>query len=214
VLEDASRVTLGELGGHIRASLTRVFLGFSIGTALGVSIGVATGWYRWLGRIVWSPLELLRPIPPLAWIPLALIWFGLGENSKIFIIFLGAFFPIVTNTYKGMLSIDPALMRAAQTLGLSGWKLLIRVAIPATLPDIATGMRVGWSLSFGSLVAAEIIAANEGLGYMIMHARETGAGVGVIIYGIIIIGILNLITDYLFSEIILKRQLNWHFSSQ
>lgn len=203
-------VPLDRLMQHIWSSLLRIVQGFLIGGILGVAIGVASGWYRWLGSMVRAPIELLRPIPPLAWIPLALIWFGLGESSKVFIISLGAFFPVVTNTYKGMVGIDPDLLRVAQTLGLKGWWLLWRVAVPAALPDIAIGVRVGWSLSFGALVAAEILAADQGLGFMIMNARELGQ-IGVIIYGIIIIGVLNLITDYLIRELIFKRQLKWHF---
>ena len=191
-------------------SLLRVLLGFMAGAILGITLGIASGWYRWLGKFIWGPIEVLRPIPPLAWIPIALLWFGLGETSKVFIIFLGAFFPIITNTYKGMSTIDPMLIRAAQTMGVDGLKMLVKVAIPATLPDIAVGIRVGWSLSFGSLVAAEILAADEGLGFMIMNAREQGE-INVIVYGIILIGLLNLVTDFLIYQVLFKRQLRWHF---
>lgn len=210
VMESAiTNISPSELATHIFASLTRVSLGFAIGAFLGIAIGVASGWYITLGKIVWSPIEVLRPIPPLAWIPLALIWFGLGEQSKVFIIFLGAFFPIVTNTYKGMLNIDPIFIRAGQMMGLKGPKLLARVAVPAAMPDIATGLRIGWSLAFGSLVAAEILAAKEGLGYMIMHARELGQ-TGIIVFGIIIIGVVTFLTDYLLNTLFLKRHLRWH----
>lgn len=197
---------------HARTSLTRIAWGFSLGAGLGVLIGVASGWYRRLATVVRAPIELLRPIPPLAWIPMAIIWFGLGESSKVFIIFLGAFFPVVTNAYKGMTGVDPDLFRAAQTLGLHGWRLLVRVALPASLPDIATGVRVGWSLSFGALVAAELIAADRGLGFMIMNARELGQ-IAVIMYGIIVIGALNFLTDWLIREALFKRRLRWHFAS-
>jgi ABC-type nitrate/sulfonate/bicarbonate transport system permease component len=203
-------VPLLKLMEHIGYSLMRVTVGFGIGAGLGIAIGITSGWYRWLGMIVRAPIELLRPIPPLAWIPLALIWFGLGETSRVFMIALGAFFPAVTNTYKGMVSIDPELVRAAQTLGLRGAKLLTRVTLPAAMPDVATGVRIAWSLSFGSLVAAEILAADQGLGYLIMHAREL-AQIGVIIFGILVIGLVNLATDALIRELILKRQLKWHF---
>jgi len=206
------RGPLDDLRTHAYASLRRVIIGFTMGAIPAILLGIATGWYRWLGKILWSPIELLRPIPPLAWIPFALIWFGLGENSKIFIILLTAFFPVITNTYKGMISIDPQLIRAAQTMGLKGLRLLWRVAIPAALPDIAVGMRIGLSLSFGALMAAEILAAEEGLGAMIWRARDTGGGVGIIVYGIILIGALNLTIDYLFNQYVLKRQLRWHFS--
>jgi ABC-type nitrate/sulfonate/bicarbonate transport system permease component len=205
-----TRFPLSDVLGHVNASLTRVVLGFLAGAGLGITLGVASGWYRWLGKLIWGPIEILRPIPPLAWIPLALIWFGLGESSKVFIIFLGAFFPVVTNTHKGMVTIDPVLIRAAQTMGLKNIKLLLRVAIPASMPDIAVGIRVGWSLSFGSLVAAEILAAREGLGFMIMYARELGE-INVIVYGIILIGLLNLLTDYLIYRFLFVRQLRWHF---
>ncbi len=197
---------------HVRTSLIRIVWGFSLGAVLGIAIGAASGWYRWLGSAVRAPVELLRPIPPLAWIPLAIVWFGLGESSKVFVIFLGAFFPVVTNTYKGLMSIDPDLLRAAQTLGLRGWRLLLRVVFPASFPDIATGIRIGWSLSFGALVAAELIAADRGMGFMIMHARELGQ-IGVIIYGIILIGLVNLLTDFLIQELLFKRHLRWHFRS-
>ena len=211
VIQDAlTYVSLDRLLLHSGSSLLRIMQGFLIGGSLGVIIGIASGWYRWLGSVVRAPIELLRPIPPLAWIPLALIWFGLGESSKVFIISLGAFFPVVTNTYKGMVGIDPDLLRVAQTMGLKGLRLLWQVAVPAALPDIAIGVRVGWSLSFGALVAAEILAADQGLGFMIMNARELGQ-ISVIIYGIIIIGALNLITDFLIKEFIFKRQLSWHF---
>jgi len=205
-----TQVSISRVFLHAGTSLARIGWGFSLGAILGILIGIAAGWYRWLGSIVRAPIELLRPIPPLAWIPLAIIWFGLGEPSKVFVIFLGAFFPVFTNAYKGMIGIDPMILRAGQILGLRGWRLLLRVAIPASLPDIAVGVRVGWSLSFGALVAAELIAADRGLGFMIMNARELGQ-IGVIIYGIILIGVLNLLTDFLIRELILKRQLRWHF---
>lgn len=208
-----TRFPVSDLLGHISASLRRVASGFALGAVLGISLGILSGWYRVLGKMLWGPIEILRPIPPLAWIPIALIWFGLGENSKVFIIFLGAFFPIVTNTYKGMSTIDPMLIRAAQTMGVKGFRMLIQVAIPASLPDTAVGIRVGWSLSFGSLVAAEILAASEGLGHMIMYARELGE-INVIVYGIILIGVLNLATDFLIHELLFKRQLRWHFGQR
>jgi ABC-type nitrate/sulfonate/bicarbonate transport system permease component len=157
-------------------------------------------------------IELLRPIPPLAWIPLAIIWFGLGEPSKFFIIFLGAFFPVVTAAYYGVKSVDPVLIRAAQTLGYSGAELLRRVILPASSPDLATGLRIGWGLSFGVLVAAELIAADRGLGFMIMNARNTGQSVSVIVVGILLIGALNLVTDAAIGGAIQRWIARWHGS--
>ncbi len=207
-----NRFPFSDVLAHVRASIQRVALGFLIGGGLGVVLGVTSGWYRLLGKLLWGPIEILRPVPPLAWIPIALIWFGLGEESKVFIISLGAFFPVVTSAHKGMSTIDPLLFRAAQSLGVKGPKLLLKVAIPAALPDIAVGIRVGWSLSFGSLVAAEVLAAQQGLGFLVMYGRELGE-VEVIVYGIILIGILNLVTDHLLYRFLFQRQLRWHFGT-
>ncbi len=205
----AERLRVGDILGHVGWSLFRIGTGFTLGALAGIVIGVATGWYR-LARFVFLPLiELLRPIPPLAWIPLAIIWFGLGEPSKFFMIFLGAFFPVVTAAYRGVTSVDPVLLRAAQTFGLKGVGLLVRVAIPGAAPDLATGIRIGWGLSFGVLVAAELIAADRGLGFMIMHARLLG-NVDVIVVGIVLIGVLNLLTDGIIALLIRRWIGRWH----
>ncbi|KRE20582.1 hypothetical protein ASE66_06890 [Bosea sp. Root483D1] len=206
----AERLTARQLGENLSWSLARVFSGFVLGALAGVVVGVLAGWYRRFGLVVSPLVELLRPIPPLAWIPLAIIWFGLGEPSKFFIIFLGAFFPVVTAAYQGMRGVDPMLLRAGQTMGLSGVPLLLRVAIPAAAPDLATGLRIGWGLSFGVLVAAELIAADRGLGYMIIAERNAGGSVGVIIVGILLIGALNLLTDAAIGVAIRHWVGRWH----
>ncbi|MEO6407942.1 MAG: ABC transporter permease [Burkholderiaceae bacterium] len=187
-------LTLIEIAGHVGISLTRILIGFAFATVAGVALGVAAGWYVWLGRLVRPIVDLLRPIPPLAWIPIAIVWFGLGEASKWFVIFLGAFFPIFTNAYRGMVSIPPVLLRAARTMDVDGAALLAKVALPAALPDIATGLRVGFGLSFGILVAAELIAANRGMGYLVMQSRQIGE-LGVAVFGILLIGIVSLVSD-------------------
>ena len=210
IREAAGRLTMDTVADNLMWSLMRVFSGFVLGAIAGAAIGIAAGWYRGFGTVVRPIIELLRPIPPLAWIPLAIIWFGLGEPSKFFIIFLGAFFPVVTAAYQGMRSIDPVLLRAAQTMGLSGLPLLLRVAVPAAAPDLATGVRIGWGLSFGVLVAAELVAADRGLGYMIINERNTGGSVGVIIVGILLIGALNLLTDAALGLAIKRWIGRWH----
>jgi ABC-type nitrate/sulfonate/bicarbonate transport system permease component len=187
-------MTASELAMHVGVSLSRIVLGFALGAAAGIALGIASGWYGWLGRIVRPIVDLLRPIPPLAWIPIAIVWFGLGEPSKWFVIFLGAFFPIFTNAYRGMASIPPVLLRAARTMDVDGAALLFKVAIPAALPDIATGLRVGFGLSFGTLVAAELIAANRGMGYLVMESRQIG-DLGVAVFGILLIGVVSLASD-------------------
>ncbi|MEQ8448858.1 MAG: ABC transporter permease [Nitratireductor sp.] len=212
IIEASGRLSADTVGEHMAWSLFRVFSGFAIGVAAGIAVGVLAGWYRWFGLIARPLIELLRPIPPLAWIPLAIIWFGLGEPSKFFIIFLGAFFPVVTATYHGVTNVDPILVRAARTFSVRGWSLLARIVLPAAAPDLATGIRIGWGLSFGVLVAAELIAADRGLGYMIMNERNTGGSVSVIIVGILLIGFLNLLTDAVIGSAIQRWIGRWHGS--
>jgi len=191
-------------------SLFRVVGGFILGAVAGTVIGFAAGWYRGFGYFARPLIELLRPIPPLAWIPLAIIWFGLGEPSKFFIVFLGAFFPIVTSAYHGITHVDPSLIRASRSFGLKGLGMLFHVGIPASAPDLATGLRIGWGLSFGVLVAAELIAADRGLGFMIMNERNSGGSVSVIIVGILLIGLLNLVTDAALAALIQRWIGRWH----
>jgi ABC-type nitrate/sulfonate/bicarbonate transport system permease component len=194
MLAAARYMTAGELAAHVAVSLSRIIGGFALGAAGGIALGIGAGWYAWLARIVRPVVDLLRPIPPLAWIPIAIVWFGLGEPSKWFVIFLGAFFPVFTNAYRGMASIPPVLLRAARTMNVDGVALLFKVAIPAALPDIATGLRVGFGLSFGTLVAAELIAADRGMGYLVMRSRELG-DLGVAVFGILLIGVVSLASD-------------------
>jgi ABC-type nitrate/sulfonate/bicarbonate transport system permease component len=212
IAEATERLTLAQVFENTAWSLYRVLSGFVLGCMAGTVIGILAAWNRIFGLVVRPIIELLRPIPPLAWIPLAIIWFGLGEPSKFFIIFLGAFFPVVTAAYEGVRNVDPILIRAARTLGVSGWRLLVRVVVPAASPDLATGIRIGWGLSFGVLVAAELIAADRGLGFMIMNERNTGGSVSVIIVGILLIGALNLVSDLVIGGAVQKWIGKWHGS--
>jgi ABC-type nitrate/sulfonate/bicarbonate transport system permease component len=187
-------LTPPELVHHIAISLGRIGGGFVLGALTGIALGVTAGWYPWLGRLARPLVDLLRPIPPLAWIPIAIVWFGLGEPSKWFVIFLGTFFPVFTNAYRGMTSIPPVLLRAARTMDVDGPALLFRVALPAALPDISVGLRVGFGLSFGTLVAAELIAADSGMGYLVMQSRQIGE-LGLAVFGILLIGVVSLLAD-------------------
>jgi ABC-type nitrate/sulfonate/bicarbonate transport system permease component len=187
-------LSAAELALHVGVSLSRILIGFAIAAMAGIALGIMAGWYPWFGRAVRPIVDLLRPIPPLAWIPIAIVWLGLGESSKWFVIFLGAFFPIFTNAHRGMTSIPPVLLRAARTMDVDGLALLAKVAVPAALPDIATGLRVGFGLSFGILVAAELIAAERGMGFLVMQSRQIGE-LGVAVFGILLIGIVSLASD-------------------
>lgn len=194
-------LTPQELARHLGTSLARVLGGFALAACAGICLGALSAWYTPVARVVRPMVDLLRPIPPLAWIPMAIIWFGLGESSKAFVIFLGAFFPIFTNALRGMASVSPELLRAARTMDVDGPELLLRIALPAALPDIVTGLRVGLGLAFGILIAAELIAADSGIGYLVMQSRETGQ-MGVAIFGVILIGLLSLVCDGALSVVI------------
>jgi ABC-type nitrate/sulfonate/bicarbonate transport system permease component len=190
----ANHLSLGDLSAHVVTSLGRILVGFGLAAIAGIVLGVLLGWYRGLGRVMAPLLELLRPIPPLAWIPMAIVWFGLGEPSKWFVIFLGSFFPVFTNTWRGMSNVPPVVLRAARTMDVDGLELLFRVALPAAFADIATGLRVGFGLAFGILVAAELIAVDRGMGFLIMQSREIGQ-LGIAIFGVLLIGVVSLAAD-------------------
>jgi ABC-type nitrate/sulfonate/bicarbonate transport system permease component len=194
IADAASHLTMRDLVEHVGASMWRIVAGFALGAGAATLLGIATGWYASLARFVRPFVEILRPIPPLAWIPIAIVWFGLGEASKVFVIFLGAFFPVFTNAWRGMRSIPPELLSAARTMDVDGPALLFKVAIPAALPDISTGLRIGFGLSFGILVAAELIAAERGMGFLVMHSRMLGQ-LGVAVFAILLIGVVTLVAD-------------------
>lgn len=161
----------GELARHILASLNRVVQGFFIAALAGVLIGTLVGRSRVLEDLVEPTVELLRPIPPLAFLPMMVLWFGIGEASKVGFIAYAAFFPIFTTTLEGIKYVDPLLIRAAASLGASERDIFRYVVVPAALPNIITGLRIGFGLSFFVIVAAEFIAADSGLGFLINDAR-------------------------------------------
>jgi ABC-type nitrate/sulfonate/bicarbonate transport system permease component len=199
----------GVLAAHVATSLGRVLAGFALGAAAGVALGIAAGWYRPVALVCRPFVEILRPIPPLAWIPVAIVWFGLGEPSKIFVIFLGTFFPVFTAAARGMASIPPVILRAARSMDVDGLRLLAKVAVPAAMPDIATGLRIGFGLGFGVLVAAELIAAERGMGHLVMEARQLGQ-LGISVFGIFLIGIVNLVADHQLAAAIRRTVGRWH----
>lgn len=199
----------GKLLEYIKISGLRLISGFLIGSFVGVLTGAALGSYRVL-RLMFMPIcETLRPIPPLAWIPLALIWFGIGEESKIFLIALTSFFPVFITTLKGVQQIDFNLLRAARSLDVSHRQMFFLVTLPAALPDIVTGLRLGWSIGLVALVGAEMIASTSGLGYLIMNGMNRGRFDEVIL-GILVIGAISIITDMAFIQFTKTRLLRWH----
>lgn len=178
---------------HALHSLYRVFAGFAAACVIGVPLGLLMGWSGRLRRLLNPLVEIIRPIPPLAWIPIAILWFGIGLKSAAFIIFLGAFFPILLNTLSGVLSINPLFFEAARTLGARRRDMFIKVVLPGATPSIFLGMRVGVGIGWMTLVAAEFTGVREGygLGYMIMTARDVQRP-DEIIAGMLVIGLIGL----------------------
>jgi len=162
----------GQLWGHVAATLERVAIGFGTGAALGVTLGLAAGYLAPIRNVVEPLVEMVRPIPPLAVLPLFIVWVGIGEPSKIGFITYATFFPIFLTTVTGVRQIDPLLLRAAQSLGARGLPLFTRVILPAALPDILTGLRLGVALAFFVIVISEFIGAEQGLGYLINDGRN------------------------------------------
>jgi NitT/TauT family transport system permease protein len=198
----------GELPSDAVSSLYRVVAGFLIGSGLALPLGLLMGASRTAYAFLNPVLQVLRPIPPIAYIPLAILWFGLGNPPAFFLISLGAFFPVLMNTVAGVRSVDAIYIRAARNLGASGRTLFFRIMLPAATPHIMTGVRVGFGVAFIVVIVAEMIAVNNGLGYRILEAREFFWS-DKIIAGMISIGLLGLAIDTAlarFSDYLLR----WH----
>ncbi|AFC99990.1 putative ABC-type nitrate/sulfonate/bicarbonate transport system, permease component [Methanocella conradii HZ254] len=181
-------------------SLLRVLLGFLVASAVAVPLGVAMGWLPELSYIVDPIVEVIRPIPPIAWIGLALLWFGIGINSAIFLVFIGAFFPILLNTIAGVRNVEKRLIEVAYTFGASDWEVLRKVVIPAASPTIFTGMRVGMGIGWMCVVAAEMIAVKFGLGNMILEGSNL-LQTDVVMVGMITIGFMGLAINVVFQAV-------------
>jgi ABC-type nitrate/sulfonate/bicarbonate transport system permease component len=184
----------GELFRNIVASLARVLYANVAALALGVPLGLAMGMSQSIHRLLSGLLSILRPIPPLAWVPLAILWFGIGTTSVVFITFLSAFFAVLLNTIAGAHAVDPILLRAAASLGASRTRIVMGVVLPSVLPYIFTGFRIAIGVSWMSIVAAELIAATSGLGYMISFYREV-LRTDAVMAGMLTIGIIGLLMD-------------------
>jgi NitT/TauT family transport system permease protein len=203
-----------ELAGRLPMDLATSLMHFGIGLgaalAIGIPLGIATGWYRGVDRAANPLIEILRPIPPLAWIPFAIIWIGLNPQSAGFIIFVGAFFPVLTNTYAGFKSVPRIFVEAAKVLGCTNQKDLIRyVAFPSAVPSIATGIRVAMGVGWMCLVAAELFVGGKyGLGRQLWHSYSLYATADIVVY-MVILGVLGLLIDMIFRHYVDRRLLRW-----
>ena len=193
---------------HIVWSMTRVMIGFFMGSILGIVLGICMGWNKNVESFFRPLFELIRPIPPIAWIPLSIVWLGTGESSKYFIIFLGAFFPIVTSSIHGVSTVPKQLVESARVLGADEWFIFRKILLPAAGPTIVNGLRTGLGVAWTCLVSAEMLPGSlSGVGYMIMHAYEI-ARVDVVMAGMISIGVTGALLDYLF-RIAERKKFSW-----
>ena len=185
----------GTLWEHIGASLFRVGVGFGLAALIATPLGLWMGWVGGAYRMFNPVFQMLRPISPIAWIPIAILWFGVGDLSPIFLIFISSVFPMIVQTTSGVHTIERRYLRAAANFGVSRAVLFRRVVIPAVLPEIIVGMRIGIGVAWLVVVAAEMIALRSGLGYLIMDSRNAGNRYDLVIASMIIIGIIGLLLD-------------------
>ena len=198
----------GELLHDAYSSLYRVLLGFVIGVGLALSLALVMGASNGLYALFNPIIQVLRPIPPIAYIPLAILWFGLGNPPAVFLIAIGAFFPVLMNTIAGVRQVDGIYLRVARNLGAGQWTLFARVILPAAMPYILMGMRIGIGTAFIVVIVSEMIAVNDGLGFRILEAREFMWS-DKIIAGMFTIGLLGLAIDTVMNRIN-NYLLRWH----
>ena len=178
----------------VSASLYRIAIGFLLAAVIGIPIGLAMGRVRWIFEVIDPFLEFFRPVPPLAYIPLLVVWFGIGESPKVILIAAGTMPIIIINALSGVRSIPPVRLRVAQSLGATKWQMFYRVILPSALPEIFTGLRVANGVAWTCLVAAELVAANSGLGWLVEAAGQN-LQVAIVIVGIIFIGACGYATE-------------------
>ncbi|MBI1802985.1 MAG: ABC transporter permease [Ignavibacteriae bacterium] len=203
----------GVLLNYIVASLFRVSVGFLLAVLIGIPAGLFVGWF---GRAfsAFNPLiQILRPISPIAWIPVAILWFGLSDLAPIFLIFLSSIFPILTATIAAVQNIQLVYLRAARNFHVHGLALFKKIILPATMPQIITGIRLALGIAWLVVVAAEMIAVNSGLGYLIIDARNAGKRYDLVVAGMILIGLIGLILDLAIRKLQQLDEVRWGFQS-
>jgi len=209
VLKAAWSLSLsGELWTHLSISLWRAVSSFAVGGSLGLLLGLLTGTFKSAETLLDTTLQMIRNIPALALIPMVILWFGIGESAKLFLVSLGVFFPIYLNTFHGIRSVDKGLIEMAKSYGLSGWPLYRDVILPGALPSILVGVRFSLGLVWVLLIVAETIAAQSGIGYMTMNAREF-LQTDVVLVGILLYALLGKLADVL-SRSLERYFLRWH----
>ena len=202
----------GLLFKYVVASLFRITWGFLLAVMLAVPLGLLIGWNSRLEMALNPLIQILRPISPLAWIPIAILWFGVGDVSSIFLIFLGCFFPLLLTAIVAVRSIPAVYVHAGRNFGLRPTALLARVLFPAIIPQLLLGMRVTLGVGWLVVVAAEMIAVNSGLGFLIVDARNAGNRYDLVVAGMVIIGLIGLLLDTGMRSLEQVKSLRWSYS--
>ena len=201
-------VESGEIFSHIAVSTWRALAGFAIGGSIGFAFGLANGLSDLSRDVTDTTLQMVRNIPHLALIPLVILWFGIGEEAKLFLVALGVFFPIYVNTLLGIRTVDPQLVEMGRIYGMRPWALFRRVILPGALPSIFVGLRYALGIMWLTLIVAETISASSGLGYMAMQAREF-LMIDVVVLSILIYALLGKLADS-FARLLEGWTLQWH----
>jgi NitT/TauT family transport system permease protein len=204
----------GVLYHDILDSLRRVAIGYFAAVALGIPLGLLFGWYPAVNQVVNPVVQLTRPISPIAWIPIAIIFFGVGDHAAIFLVFLGAFFPIVVTCVAGVQNVPLIYRRAGSNFGLTPPQILARVVFPAALPQILVGLRIALGIAWLVVVAGEMVAVDSGLGYLIIDSRNSGKRYDLVVGAMLLIGIIGLALDLLYRRVEKLKPVRWGFRDE
>lgn len=204
----------GVLYHDILDSLRRVAIGYFAAVALGIPLGLLFGGYPALNQVVNPVVQLMRPISPIAWIPVAIIFFGVGDHAAIFLVFLGAFFPIVVTCVSGVQNVPLIYRRAGSNFGLTSPQILARVVFPAALPQILVGLRIALGIAWLVVVAGEMVAVDSGLGYLIIDSRNSGKRYDLVVGAMLMIGVIGLALDLLYRRVEKLKPVRWGFRDE
>jgi NitT/TauT family transport system permease protein len=211
---------LAELAGkglllpYVRDSLLRVAAGYAAALAIGLPLGVFLGWHPVAARAANPVIQLLRPISPLAWIPVAIVLFGVSDTAAVFLIFLASLFPILVSAINGVRGVPAMYRDAGRNFGLSRRALLTRVVFPAALPEVLTGLRIALGVAWIVVVAAEMIAVNSGLGYLVIDSRNAGKRYDLVVAAMLLIGVIGLALNLLIERVARLRAVRWGFREE
>jgi NitT/TauT family transport system permease protein len=206
-------VRKGVMFSYIQDSLTRVAVGYGLAALLAIPAGLLLGWYPAAAQVVNPVIQIMRPISPIAWIPVSIIFFGVGDGAAVYLIFLASFFPIVVATMNGVRNVPSMFRRAGRNFGLSPAALLAKVVFPASLPQILMGLRIALGIAWLVVVAAEMIAVNSGLGYLVIDSRNSGKRYDLVVAAMLEIGAIGLLLDIAFRRVERIRSVRWGFRS-